>query len=147
MEIHVFAIGKSNDLVINQLIGRYEKRISRYQKLHYHTIDEAMSDRKTKKLFSKIMINAYIITLTEKGKRLNSLEFSKFLYSQSMMSYRRILFFIGGPYGLSSQFEQKSHYDLSLSAMTFTHQMCRVLLLEQIYRAHTIFNNHPYHHG
>jgi 23S rRNA (pseudouridine1915-N3)-methyltransferase len=84
--------------------------------------------------------------LDENGKEFNSREFAGFLKKQMNSSVKRLVFVIGGPYGFSRQVYEKADFKLSLSRMTFSHQLVRLIFAEQLYRAFSIINNEPYHH-
>lgn len=147
MEIHVIAIGKSKDNEINQLVARYSKRISQFTKFQFHLLGEKPKKQNIIRLINKFDKNAFFISLLDTGQHLNSTQFADLLKSKSTISYNKMVFLIGGPYGILPDLQKQSHFNLSFSKMTFTHQMIRVILLEQIYRAFTIIKNHPYHHG
>jgi 23S rRNA (pseudouridine1915-N3)-methyltransferase len=89
--------------------------------------------------------NSFLILMDEKGKKFDSVSFASFL-NKKMAEGRDICMAIGGPYGFAPEVRQKSHASISLSSMTFSHQMVRLILLEQVYRAFTIMKNEPYHH-
>ncbi|MCY4160682.1 MAG: 23S rRNA (pseudouridine(1915)-N(3))-methyltransferase RlmH [Flavobacteriaceae bacterium] len=147
MEIHVIAFGKSNDIEMNQLVTRYSKRISRFTKFYFHVMGEKSKRQKIHQLIRKTTKKTFFVSLVDTGQQLDSKEFAHLLQSKRLLSYHQIIFLIGGPYGLLPYLQKESHYHLSFSRMTLTHQMIRVILLEQIYRALTILGNHPYHHG
>ena len=97
-------------------------------------------------ILKKISPTDQIILLDEKGKDFSSMEFSKFLQKKMNSGVKQIVLVIGGPYGFSEKVYQKAIGKVSLSKMTFSHQMIRLLVVEQIYRAFTILKNEPYHH-
>jgi 23S rRNA (pseudouridine1915-N3)-methyltransferase len=88
----------------------------------------------------------YIVLLDDKGKQYSSVEFARFMEKKTHSVSKRLVFVIGGPYGFSSEIYDRANEKLSLSKLTFTHQMVRVVFAEQLYRAMTILNNEPYHH-
>ena len=89
--------------------------------------------------------NDYLVLLDEDGKQMNSLFFSNFINERRMGSQKRLIFLIGGPYGFSGSVYERANEKISLSKMTFSHQIIRLLFLEQLYRANTILRNEPYH--
>ena len=148
MKIIVIAIGKPSDSVVHDLVNRYARRISHYTNFGFHTFDfNQKTAEKQQKRFDKIIDRKdHIILLDEGGKSYDSIEFAHFIKFKMSSNNQRLVFIIGGPYGFPSFLETKYPLKMSLSKMTFPHQMVRVLLLEQIYRALTIIHNHPYHH-
>jgi 23S rRNA (pseudouridine1915-N3)-methyltransferase len=99
-----------------------------------------------KKIIQAIGIDDYVILLDEKGKELSTVEFSGLLEKIFMLPKKRILFIIGGPWGFSDEVYPSADFKLSLSKMTFPHQLVRLLFLEQLYRVFTIIKGEPYHH-
>jgi 23S rRNA (pseudouridine1915-N3)-methyltransferase len=97
-------------------------------------------------LINVITGNDTVILLDEHGKEVSSVEFSGFLQKQFLQSQKRIVFIAGGPYGFSDEIYARANELISLSRMTYSHQMVRLIFLEQIYRAMTILKNEPYHH-
>jgi len=88
----------------------------------------------------------FVVLLDDKGKDFTSIDFSKFIEKQMITGTKRLLFVVGGAYGFSEDVYNRSNYKLSLSKMTFSHQMVRLIFLEQMYRAMTIIKGEPYHH-
>ena len=148
MKILVIAIGKPSDSVIQDLVDRYIRRIAHYTKFGFHIFDlNQKATEKQQKRFEKIIDRSdQIILLDEGGKSCDSIGFADFIRSSISSNNQRLVFIIGGPYGFPSFLETKYPLKMSLSKMTFPHQMVRVILLEQIYRVLTIIHNHPYHH-
>ncbi|MGB0186811.1 MAG: 23S rRNA (pseudouridine(1915)-N(3))-methyltransferase RlmH, partial [Flavobacteriaceae bacterium] len=97
-------------------------------------------------ILSKISSTDQLFLLDENGKTMDSVEFSKFLQKQMNSGPKQLVFVIGGPYGFSDEVYQKAHGKISLSKMTFSHQMVRLFAVEQLYRGFTILRNEPYHH-
>jgi 23S rRNA (pseudouridine1915-N3)-methyltransferase len=98
------------------------------------------------KIAQSIGDDDYVVLLDERGKELKTVEFSGFLEKSFLLSKKRIVFVIGGPWGFSENVYLRADYKLSLSKMTFPHQLVRLLFLEQLYRAFTIIKGEPYHH-
>jgi 23S rRNA (pseudouridine1915-N3)-methyltransferase len=97
-------------------------------------------------ILSKINTSDFLILMDERGKQRSSVEFSDYLQMMLQQSYKRLIFLIGGAYGFSEAVYNRSNMKMSLSKMTFSHQMVRLIFLEQFYRALTIMKNEPYHH-
>lgn len=147
-------VGK-NDKEYEVFIKEYTKRLQKFTKVKIieivngKYINNSSNKEKIKKeaqLISKYLnINDYLIILDERGQFLNSNELSYFLEKKQHFN-PNLVFLIGGAYGLDENIYNRANFKLSLSKMTFTHQMVRLIILEQVYRAFTIINNLPYHH-
>lgn len=149
--IKIICVGKIKEKYLTEAIAEYKKRISKYTNIEIIEVaDECLDDiEKLKKIEAekiKKYINKkdYIITLEINGKELTSLEFASNL-DKINIEYSNTTFIIGGSYGLSEEIINEANFHLSFSKMTFPHQLFRVLLLEQIYRAYKIRNNEKYH--
>ncbi|MBP3841183.1 MAG: 23S rRNA (pseudouridine(1915)-N(3))-methyltransferase RlmH [Bacilli bacterium] len=149
--IRIISVGKIKETYLKDAIEEYKKRLSKYTKLEIIEIqDEGIDDiEKAKRLEGeriKKNINPkdYVITLEINGKQIDSKQLAVLL-DEKQIVYSNITFIIGGSYGLSEDITSLSNYHLSFSKMTFPHQLFRVLLLEQIYRAFKINNNESYH--
>lgn len=145
----VICVGKIKKSFFKDAILEYSKRISKYTKLEIiEVLDEPLEKTALKKegerIFSKIKDSDYVITLEIEGNSLSSLDFARKI-EHNFNSNKNLTFVIGGSYGLSDLVKQRSNYRLSFSKFTFPHQLFRVLLLEQIYRAYKINNNENYH--
>lgn len=149
--IKILCVGKIKEKFFKDAISDYSKRLSKYTNLQIIEVDDINSDNintildKEKDLIIKhISSKDYVITLEIEGKQLNSLEFSKKI--EELQIYNSsIVFIIGGSYGLHQQIKDRADYKLSFSKLTFPHQLFRIILLEQIYRAYKIINNESYH--
>ena len=108
--------------------------------------ESQQKEKEAELIFSKLNNSDYVILLDEKGKQLSSSAFAGELQSLMNQSIKQIAFVIGGPYGFSDEVYKRANRKLSLSEMTFTHQMVRLFLIEQIYRAFAILQGKPYHH-
>lgn len=157
MKIRLLAIGKTDSQALQELISIYTDRLKHYIKFELEIIPDLKNtknlsqyEQKEKEgelLLKKINSTDVLILLDENGKQLSSLNFSEYLQKKMNSGIRELLFVIGGPYGFSEAVMQKAQGRISLSKMTFSHQMVRLFVVEQIYRAFTILNNEPYHHG
>jgi len=156
MKIKLIAIGKTDDKNLIQLIDGYQKRLQHYCKFEFEIISDiknvknlSESQQKEKEgtsILKKISSTDQLILLDEKGYEFRSIEFSRFLQKKMNSGIKQLVFVIGGPYGFSETIYQKAQGKLSLSKMTFSHQMIRLFMVEQLYRGFTILKNEPYHH-
>lgn len=150
MNIVIHAIGKERSPELTNLIAKYKKRISWNIVVNEHTFNKSASVNEIKSLEGKLLLvksskNAFKIALDETGNQLSSIDFAGLLLKNINHGKIDIEFFIGGAYGLSEELKQKCDYMLALSRMTFAHKIVRLILMEQIYRAYSIINKHPYH--
>lgn len=156
MKITLLAIGKTNNEELIRLYEDYRKRLTHYISFETLIIPElkntkniSVSEQKEKEgelLLKQIENQDEVIVLDEKGKEFSSVGFAAFLENKSFSSIKRMIFVIGGPYGFSEKVYQRANSKISLSKMTFSHQMIRVIFIEQLYRAMTIQKGEPYHH-
>lgn len=149
--IKIITVGKLKEKYLIDAIEEYQKRLSKYTKLEIiEVLDEAnyeeekIKEKEALKIEKYLNNKDYIITLEIEGKELTSEEFAQKL-NNILMINSNITFIIGGSYGLADRVKKRSNYKLSFSKMTFPHQLFRVILLEQIYRAFKIKNNETYH--
>lgn len=157
MNIKLLAIGKTDNKNLQVLIEEYTRRLGFYVKFELELIPDiknvknlSESEQKIKEgqlILNKLSPTDYLILLDENGKEFSSVGFSEFLQKKMNAGLKTIVFVIGGPYGFSDEVYQKAQGKISLSQMTFSHQMIRLFVIEQIYRAFTILNNEPYHHN
>ncbi len=158
MKIRIIAVGKVKENFLKDGILEYEKRISGYSKIEIIEVDDSkvkdnpneseilkVINEEGKRILLKIKDSDYVINLDLNKKEMDSIEFSKFLNQKLVENGASITFVIGGSYGLSADVKSRANYSFSLSKMTFLHQMTRLILLEQIYRAFKILNNEIYH--
>lgn len=158
MKISLITVGKVKEKFFKDAISEYEKRLSAYCKLQIIEVnDEKTPDNVSEhfeeeirriegeRILSKIGERDYVITLEIEGKSPDSVELANYMQGLFNQSQSSIVFVIGGSLGLSKQVKARSNYALSFSALTFPHQLMRVILLEQIYRCFRILNNQPYH--
>lgn len=156
MKVEFWAVGNTSFDYLQDGVGIYEKRLKHY--LPFQA--EVIPDIKNAKKMSQLQIKAkegeqilkrlnkgdHLILLDERGKSYSSVQFANFMDQQLQQSYKKIVFLIGGAYGFSDEVYQRSNAKISLSKMTFSHQMVRLFFIEQLYRAMTILRNEPYHH-
>lgn len=156
MNIRLLAIGKTDNKSLQTLIDDYTKRLSFYVKFDLEVIpdiknaknlSEAQQKEKEGELIlSKLSATDQLILLDEKGTTFSSVGFSDYLQKKMNAGIKTLVFVIGGPYGFSEDIYKKAQGKVSLSEMTFSHQMVRLFVIEQIYRGFTILRNEPYHH-
>ena len=145
----IICVGKIKEKFFRDAIEEYSKRISKYTKLEIIQISDEASEsvalkKEGEKILSKIKDNDYVVTLEVEGNSLDSLEFARKI-DNNFNSNKNLTFVIGSSYGLDDLVKRRSDYKLSFSKFTFPHQLFRVILLEQVYRAYKINNNENYH--
>ena len=155
MKINLLCIGKTDDKEIKNLINYYLTRLPRHWNFEITEIPDVKNARnltpdllkkEEAKLFLNIIENTdLVVLLDEKGKQFNSREFAQKLDSYQNNSIKKIFFLVGGAYGFSEEMYQRANEKISISKMTFTHQMIRLFFVEQIYRADQILQGKPYH--
>ncbi|WP_405351744.1 23S rRNA (pseudouridine(1915)-N(3))-methyltransferase RlmH [Nonlabens sp. Asnod3-H03] len=156
MKITLLAVGKTDDSRIEQLTQMYVDRLKHYINFELEIIpdlkktknlsEDQQKNEEGKLILNKLEKSDFVTLLDERGKKLSSLQFAELINKRSVSGLKRLVFIIGGPYGFSSDVYQRANSKLSLSDMTFSHQMVRLFGTEQIYRAFTILRNEPYHH-
>jgi 23S rRNA (pseudouridine1915-N3)-methyltransferase len=156
MQIKLISIGKTDSSELEQLISIYQNRLSHYVRFSFEIIldlkntknlsEKLQKEEEGKLILNKITSSDRLILLDENGKEMNSIGFSNFLQKQMNSGLKQLVFVIGGPYGFSEAVYKKAVGTLSLSKMTFSHQMVRLFMIEQLYRGFTILKNEPYHH-
>ena len=156
MKIKLLAIGKTDNKALQSLMEEYQQRLKHYIKFEFEVIKDiknaknlSESQQKEKEgelILSKLQPTDELILLDENGSQFKSVEFSNFLQKKMNAGAKQLVLIIGGPYGFSDAVYTKASGKISLSKMTFSHQMIRVFVIEQLYRAFTILKNEPYHH-
>lgn len=155
MKVTLLVVGKTTDSHIDALIQEYQKRLMHYLPFALQVIPElkntkALSPEQQKQaegdlILKAVTANTDLILLDEHGKEFRSIEFADYLQKR-MSSGRDVVFVVGGPYGFADTVYQRANGKISLSKMTFSHQMVRLFFVEQSYRAMTILRGEPYHH-
>lgn len=150
--IKILCVGKIKESFFTEGIKEYQKRIEGYTKFSILEVKEVNTQdinknilEEGKNILNKITEDEYVITLEIKGKRIDSVELAKLIEEKQTYGFSKITFVIGGSNGLSDEVIRRSNYHLSFSDFTFPHQLMRLILSEQIYRALTIINNKEYH--
>lgn len=156
MKITLISIGKTDNKQLQILIDDYIKRLGFYVSFNFVVIPDIkkaknLSEVQQKKaegleIEKRISPSDSVVLLDENGKSFNSIGFSKFLQKNMNSGLKNLVLVIGGPYGFSNEMYQRANGKVSLSEMTFSHQMVRLFLIEQLYRGFTILKNEPYHH-
>ena len=155
MKITLLVVGKTTSAQIESLIQEYQKRLTHYLPFALQVIPElkntkALTPDQQKQAEGELILravaqNADLVLLDEHGKEYRSIEFADYI-QKKMSSGRDVVFVVGGPYGFSEAVYHRANGKISLSKMTFSHQMVRLFFVEQIYRAMTILRGEPYHH-
>jgi len=156
MRITLVESGKTRDPFIRDGVELFRQRLVRYVPFKIDTLPDLkntrsmtmkeVQDKEGEMIIKRIRTGDYVILLDERGEEYNSVSFAEYLNGLERQ-VNQVLFVIGGPYGFSQQVYDRSDTRLSLSKMTFSHQLVRVLFLEQLYRAFTILKGEPYHHA
>lgn len=156
MKLHVIFTGKTTGKLFQDAIADYQSRLVHYVPFSIEELpdlkntknltEDQQKEKEADMLFEKMQPGDVLVLLDEKGKEFTSREFSTYLDNKQQTVGKRLVFLIGGPYGFSQRVYDAAQGKISLSRMTFSHQMVRLFLIEQIYRAYTILNNQPYHH-
>ena len=158
MKITIIAVGKVKEKFYRDAVSEYEKRLGRYCKLEMiqvedektpdksaTSLDEAVKRKEAERILKYVREDAFVVALEIRGKAYDSEEFARYMESLATRGISHIQFIIGGSLGLHEDVCKKADLTVSFSKMTFPHQLMRVILLEQIYRAYRIINGEPYH--
>lgn len=156
MQIELIVIGKTDSQEVAALVELYAKRVNRYCRFAVTTLPDV---RNTRHLTARQQCTAegeallrqfgeedYVVLLDEHGEEMRSVEFAAWLQKRLNSGRKRLVWIIGGPYGFSDAVHARADAQVSLSRMTFSHQIVRAIFAEQLYRAFAILNNEPYHH-
>ncbi len=156
MKIVLLTIGKTSEKYLIEGIAQYQKRLKHYTKFEMFEIPNLKNAKNFSKaelmkkegemMLKQLQNSDHLVLLDDKGKDFTSPNFTKKLQSWMLSGKKRLVFVVGGAYGFSEDIYARGNEKLSLSKMTFSHQMVRLFFVEQIYRGYTILNNEPYHH-
>ena len=156
MKIALIVIGKTDAGYFVEAINEYKNRLVHYIPFEMEVIPDIknaknLSESQQKEKEGELILKTlqpgdYLVLLDEKGKEFTSMQFSAYMERKPHTVPKRLVFVVGGPYGFSDAVYKSAAEKISLSKMTFSHQMIRLIFIEQIYRAMTILNNEPYHH-
>ena len=158
MNVTLIVVGKNKEKFFREAVDEYSKRLSKFCKLNIievedeetpasssDSFDSQIKDKEGERILKKIPSSAFVFTLEIDGKKFDSVSFSRKIENLCITGNSHICFLIGGSLGLSDSVKKISNERISFSDMTFPHQLMRVILLEQVYRAFKIINNEPYH--
>ena len=156
MNIELIVVGKTDSKEVSALVDMYTKRINFYNKFNITYIPDIrnsknLSEAQQKSVEGEAILRLLddsdrVVLLDEKGSEFRSVEYADWLQKRMNSGVKRLVFIIGGPYGFSPEVYSRSNEKISLSKMTFSHQIIRAIFTEQLYRAFSIINNSPYHH-
>lgn len=156
MKITFLTVGKTEDAYLKEGIDKYVKRLKHYTKLELAEIPElkntkALSPEQQKAKEAELILKKvtpldFVILMDEKGSEFTSTQFAAYINKKEVTTSANLIFIIGGPYGFDASVYQRANDKISLSRMTFSHQMVRLFFVEQLYRAYTIMKGEPYHH-
>lgn len=156
MKIILLTVGKSTNSHLIKLQEEYQNRLKYYIPFEMQVIPElkntknlSIAEQQEKEadlILKQLETSDEVVLLDEKGKQFTSVGFSEFIAKKMLASHKRMIFVVGGPYGFSERVYQRANGKVSVSAMTFSHQMIRLIFVEQLYRAMTILKGEPYHH-
>lgn len=156
MKITLVCIGKTDDKFIQEGIDKYLNRLKHYITFNIIVIPDVKNvknmsqaqqmDKESELFFKHINNQDFVVLLDEKGKEFRSVEFSDYLSQRMVSGVSHMLFLIGGPYGFADKVRERANFLVSLSKLTFSHQMVRLFFVEQVYRAFSIMKGEPYHH-
>ncbi len=154
MQIVLLLVGKTTSPNIKSEFDEFVKRLGHYVPFSIELIPasknikkpEQQKQRESTEILKKIKPEDFVILLDERGKNLSSVAFAQYLEKLQLQSRKRVIFVIGGAFGVSPEIFQRANMEMALSEMTFSHQMVRLFFVEQLYRAYTIINKESYHH-
>ena len=156
MNIELRVVGKTDQKEVEALVEMYAKRINRYCKFSITTLADVrntknMAPSRQKQLEGEAILRLVgegdcLTLMDERGAQYTSMEFAQWLQKRMLSGVKRLVLVIGGPYGFSEEVYKRADQKISLSKMTFSHQIVRAIFTEQLYRAFTILHNEPYHH-
>ena len=156
MNIELIVVGKTDSKEVEALVEMYSKRVNRYCRFSITTLADVrntrnMTSAKQKQLEGEAILRLVgdgdcLALMDERGAQYTSVEFAQWLQKRMLSGVKRLVLVIGGPYGFSDEVYARANEKISLSKMTFSHQIVRAIFAEQLYRAFTILNNEPYHH-
>lgn len=156
MKIELAVIGKTSIGYLKQGIDEYIKRLKHYVPFEIKYIDDIKNTKNISedqqkrtegaKILSLLDKSDFVVLLDEHGKEYTSIQYSNYIQKRMLSGAKKVVFVIGGPYGFSQEVYDRANDKISVSKMTFNHEMIRLIFTEQLYRAYTIINHEPYHH-
>ena len=156
MKIQIIVVGKTNQDFVQKGLDEFCNRLKHYIQFEINVIpeikntknlsQEQQKEKEGELILKNLQAGDFLVLLDERGREFSSLQFADYLEKKMHTVNKRLVFLIGGPYGFSPKIYDMANEKISLSKMTFSHQMIRLVFVEQLYRAMTILNNEPYHH-
>lgn len=156
MKLQFWSVGKNHEAYIKPGVEDFTRRISRYYPVEWNIVpvpknagllsETDLKKKESETIMSLLSKDDYLVTLDERGKQVSSEQLAAFVQARANESVRQVIFLIGGAYGLDETILQRANFKWSLSHLTFPHQLVRLILSEQVYRACTILRNEKYHH-
>jgi 23S rRNA (pseudouridine1915-N3)-methyltransferase len=156
MKITLLTVGKTTNIHLMKLQEEYQSRLKFYIPFELIVIPELKNtknlsvteqlEKEADLILKNVDVNDKVVLLDEKGKQFSSVAFSEYMAKEIMSTQKRMIFVVGGPYGFAARVYERANNKISLSSMTFSHQMIRLIFVEQLYRAMTILKGEPYHH-
>jgi 23S rRNA (pseudouridine1915-N3)-methyltransferase len=156
MKIKLLQIGKTTESYLLEGIALYEKRLQAFTSFSCETVASLkdasslsilqVKQREGELILAKIKPDDFLVLLDENGRTFDSVEFARQIEQLQVQSTRQLVFVVGGAFGFSEEVYRRARMKIALSEMTFSHQLVRLIFMEQLYRAFTIINKHPYHH-
>ncbi len=156
MQIELIVVGKTDSKEVSALVEMYQKRINHYCRFSITVLPDLRNTKSLtpqqqnqsegERILAQLTESDYVVLLDERGAAFRSVDFAEWMRKRMVSGLKRLVFVIGGPYGFSAEVYKRANQQLSLSKMTFSHQIVRAIFTEQIYRVFTILNNEPYHH-
>jgi len=156
MKIKLLQIGKTTETYLLEGIALYEKRLQAFTSFSCETVASLkdasslsilqVKQREGELILAKIKPDDFLVLLDENGRTFDSVEFARQIEQLQVQSTRQLVFVVGGAFGFSEEVYRRARMKIALSEMTFSHQLVRLIFMEQLYRAFTIINKHPYHH-
>lgn len=156
MKLALLQTGKTDEAYIRDAVAVYEKRIAKYARFEMITLPDirnaknmpasVLKEKEGEQMLSIFRPDDMVILLDDKGREYTTMEFASFLKDRLMSSKKRILFVVGGAWGFDDKIYERADHKLSLSRLTFSHQLVRLLFAEQLYRVLTVISGDPYHH-
>jgi 23S rRNA (pseudouridine1915-N3)-methyltransferase len=157
MKISCWAIGKANESYVKEGVNEFTKRVTRYYKTEWNIIpvpknagmmsEMDLREKEGEMILSFLKKDDYLVALDEHGKQWTSVEFAEFIGQRASQSVKNLVFVIGGAFGLDKSILKRADHVMGLSKLTYPHQLVRLILAEQLYRACSILRNEKYHHG
>lgn len=153
MKLDFWVIGKNSDRFIDDGVNAYLKKIKHFTDVNFQVFADVKSiknplilkEKEAEKYLAKIEADDFVVLLDENGSTFSSRKFSNFIEQRQNQSVKKCIFIVGGAFGFDEKLYQRANAKISLSEMTFSHQLIRIIFLEQLYRAYTIIHNFPYH--